>query len=214
MLLSAIEPGRLATATQHKWRALVQPRVLVLAGAYCCFLIGVLGIGIWLPQILKGFALTTTQIGVIAAGPYFVAAIAMVVWARLVDRNKRYLADYVTACTVAAVAFGCSVVLPAVGPALVGITLAVVGLNAARAPFFSLPPQFLTVAVAAGGIALINSVGNLGGFLGPFLVGWLKDWTGSYTAGLFVLAALLVVSALLALGMPILASEGRAVSSV
>ena len=80
-----------------------------------------------------------------------------------------------------------------------GLTVALVGMNSSRAPFFSMPSQFLTGAAAATGVAFINSFGNLGGFLGPYLMGWLRDTTGSFTAGLFCLGAILAMSGVIAM---------------
>jgi nitrate/nitrite transporter NarK len=179
--------------------ALFDPRVLILSLAYFCFIVGVLGIGIWLPQMLKDFGLDTWEIGVASALPYLFAAITMVVWARFVDRSRRYLKNYVLGCLVAAAGFGLSMSSVGVAVAMLGVTIAVIGLNAARAPFFSIPPLFLTGAASAGGVALINSFGNLGGFVGPYLMGRLKDYTGTFSFGLALLSAFLVASALFSL---------------
>jgi MFS family permease len=184
--------------------ALLDPRVLLLSLAYFCSIVGASGIGIWLPQMLKDFGLSTQEIGVVAALPYLLAAIAMILWARFVDRSRRYLKHYVFACLVAAAGFGLSMISPKVGIAMLGITIAVTGVSASRAPFFSIPPRFLAGAAAAGGVALINSFGNLGGFVGPYVMGWLKDYTGSFTAGLALLSAFLLASALLSLLLVVL----------
>jgi MFS family permease len=193
--------GQDRSSNQHKnlMPALLDPRVLILSLAYFCFIVGVLGIGIWLPQMLKGFGLGTQEIGVVSALPYLFAAVAMVTWARFVDRSRRYLKHYVMGCCVAAGGFALSMTSPRLSVAMLGTTIAVIGLNAARAPFFSIPPRFLAGAAAAGGVALINSFGNLGGFVGPYVMGWLKDSTGSFSAGLALLSAFLAISALLSL---------------
>ena len=82
-------------------------------------------------------------------------------------------------------------------PALVGITVVVIGVTTARAVFWSIPTRFLTGAAAAGGFAFINSVGTFGGFAGPLMMGWLKDLTGSFSAGILGMAAMLLISTLL-----------------
>ena len=87
--------------------------------------------------------------------------------------------------------------LHAFWPALIGITVAVIGVTTARAVFWSIPTRFLSGAAAAGGLAFINSVGTFGGFVGPFLVGWLKDQTGSFSMGMLGMAVMLVVSTVL-----------------
>jgi ACS family tartrate transporter-like MFS transporter len=79
---------------------------------------------------------------------------------------------------------------------MLGIAIALAGMNGARPAFFSIPPLFLHGTAAAAGIAMINSVGNMGGFVGPYLMGWLRDQTGSYVAGLLGLSVMLVLSAL------------------
>jgi MFS family permease len=198
--------GQDRTHNQHGsvMAALLDPRVLILSLAYFCFIVGVLGIGIWLPQMLKDFGLHTQEIGVVSALPYLFAAVAMVLWARFVDRSRRYLKHYVLGCLVAAGGFALSISSPTLVVATLGITVAVIGLNAARAPFFSIPPRFLAGAAAAGGVALINSFGNVGGFVGPYLMGWLKDSTGSFSAGLALLSAFLGASALLSLVLIVL----------
>jgi MFS transporter, ACS family, tartrate transporter len=101
--------------------------------------------------------------------------------------------------SMAAAGFALSVFSDALLPALLGLTVALAGLGAARPAFFSLPASFLTGMAAAGGLALINSAGSLGGVVGPFVVGWLKDLTGSFRAGLYSLAGALVLAALLTL---------------
>lgn len=189
--------------------ALKDVRVLLLCVIYFCFLVGVLGVAIWLPQILKEHGLTTMQIGFVSTLPYLAACIGMVAWARLVDRSKNYRRHYVIACLLAAAGFGFSVVFESLVPSMVGLIIAVVGMNSARAPFFSIPPKFLTGAAAAGGVALINSFGNLGGFLGPYAVGWLRDTTGSFSAGLYALTGMLFLSALLAMTLNITQAPRR-----
>jgi nitrate/nitrite transporter NarK len=81
---------------------------------------------------------------------------------------------------------------------VLGITIALIGINAARAIFWAIPPRFLSGAAAAGGFAFINTIGTIGGFVGPYMVGFLKDATGSFTAGLRGMAGLLVLTAIMA----------------
>ena len=125
------------------------------------------------------------------------AAVAMILSGRLIDRtggHTRYLA---IACLIAAAGFVSSVLYDDLLPALAGLTIALAGLGAARPAFFSIPPKFLTGVAAAGGLAFINSAGTLGGVVGPFVIGWLKEATGSFRAGLYTLAGALVLAALL-----------------
>src|SRR5215212_6846595 len=116
---------------------------------------------------------------------------------RLMDRTGGHVFYLAGSCLIAAAGFAFSVFYNALLPALLGLTVALIGLGAARPAFFSLPPTFLTGMAAAGGLALINSAGSLGGVVGPFVIGWLKDATGSFRAGLYSLAGALVLAALL-----------------
>ena len=91
--------------------------------------------------------------------------------------------------------------------ALIGVTVAVVGLSAIRPSFYVMPSRFLTGAAAAGGIGFINGVGNLGGMVGPIMVGWLKDATGSYAAGMLGMAGTLVIAMLLTLTLKLVVKD-------
>jgi cyanate permease len=84
-------------------------------------------------------------------------------------------------------------------PAVAWMSVAAIGIYGVKAPFWPLPSMFLTGSAAAGGIALINSVGNLGGFAGPYIMGWVKDATGSFKAGLYVLAGFGIAAAIVTL---------------
>jgi MFS transporter, ACS family, tartrate transporter len=146
--------------------------------------------------MLRQRGLSTTAIGFTSAFPYLVASIGMVVWSFRMDRTRAYLGNYVTGCAVAASGFALSVVVDSMPIMLIGISLALVGMNSCRPAIFSLLPRFLQGAAAAAGMAFVNSVGNLGGFFGPYMIGWLKDTTGSFTAGLYGLAGMLTLAAL------------------
>jgi MFS family permease len=177
--------------------ALRDKRTSLLAAIFFLLILGVLGPAYWMPLILKSHGLSDTQVGWVSAGPYLVAAGAMVLSGRLMDRTGGQVFYLAGACLIAAAGFAFSVFYDALLPALIGLTIALAGLGAARPAFFSIPPQFLTGIAAAGGLALINSAGSLGGVVGPFAVGWLKDATGSFRAGLYSLAGALVLAALL-----------------
>ncbi|PKP70075.1 MAG: MFS transporter [Alphaproteobacteria bacterium HGW-Alphaproteobacteria-5] len=197
-LRSALDREQASKALQaHRlWDVLVDPRVLLLSASYFCFLVGVLGITIWLPQILQGAGLSTMEIGLMSSLPYIGACVAMVVAAGAIDRSRRYVRAYAVGCLVGAAGFAVSVISGSLIWAMLGIAIALAGMNGARPAFFSIPPLFLHGTAAAAGIAMINSVGNMGGFVGPYLMGWLRDQTGSYVAGLLGLSVMLVLSAL------------------
>jgi ACS family tartrate transporter-like MFS transporter len=177
--------------------ALKDRKVLILTGILFSYWIGISGIAIWLPLILKGHGLTDTEVGLYSALPYLVGSVAMIFWARHIERTGKYLLNLAAACLLSAAGLGFSIMFESLFPALIGITFAVVGLSSVRPAFYSLPSRFLTGAAAAGGIAFINAVGSLGGYVGPWMVGTLKDVTNSFTTGMLAMSAMLVVAALL-----------------
>ena len=183
------------------------PRVLMLAVIQFGFVVCSYGVGIWLPMILKGLGLTNLATGFISAIPYVCATIAMLVWARHVDRGGSKIGNVAAACFLTGAGLVGSVITGSFLPSLIGLTLALMGATSARALFWAIPTRFLTGAAAAGGLAFINSVGAVGGFVGPFAMGWLKDATGSFTTGLIGLACFGVLSGLLTLSLRLLVRE-------
>lgn len=185
----------------HFWAALRDKRVLLLALIQFGFTTGSYGVGIWLPQIIKAAFHSNLTVGFVSAGPYVLASIAMLAWAARVDRSGRDIANLAAACGMAAVGLLLSIVFHAFWLSFAWLTLALIGITAARAIFWTIPARFLTGIAAAGGLAFINSVGTLGGFVGPAVIGWLKDATGSFSAGLAAMAGFLLLSTVLALAM-------------
>jgi nitrate/nitrite transporter NarK len=172
------------------------------------YIIGILGIGVWLPLILKSHGhLSNLQVGFLSAVPYIVGSVAMIPWARRVDKTRKYINNLAMAEFVAASGFVFAVIFSSLIPALIGITVAVIGLSSIRPFFYIMPSRFLTGAAAAGGIGFINGFGNLGGMVGPVMVGWLKDATGSYTAGMLGMAGTLVIAILLTLSLKLVVKE-------
>jgi MFS transporter, ACS family, tartrate transporter len=186
------------------WGALRDARVLVLSLAYFFFVTGSIGVNIWLPQILRPYGLATLEIGFISAIPYVLGAVALILWSRFLDRSRRYIKNYVIGCAVSGLGFLSSVVFDSLWLAVAGVSIAVIGMSGARPAIFCIPPKFLTGAAAAGGIALINSFGNLGGFLGPYAIGWIRQTTGEFSGALYFLAASMTLSAACALGVRLL----------
>ncbi|HEY0426401.1 MAG TPA: MFS transporter [Pyrinomonadaceae bacterium] len=176
-------------------QALLNARVWLFSLIYFGILIGLYGLGLWLPQIIKGFgALSNIQIGLLTVIPYFFAAIAMYLWGLHSDlTNERVwhvaLPAFLGAAGLAASAFFASPTL-----ALMALTVSAIGIYSSLPAFWTLPTAMLSGTAAAGGIALINSVGNLGGYLGPSLVGYLKDKTQNYAYGLLMLAVFIAIS--------------------
>jgi MFS transporter, ACS family, tartrate transporter len=180
------------------WAAMKDVRVLMLTGITFAFTIGSYGIGIWLPLILKGHGLSNMAVGWVTAIPYLFATIGMLAWARYVDYSGKKIYNLVAALILAAAGLAISVLFTSLVPAVICLTLALIGTISARTVFYTIPQSFLTGAAAAGGLAFINSVGAFGGFVGPYLVGFRKDATGSYDAGMLGMAAILLLSTALA----------------
>ncbi len=193
--LQTVLDAEQASKSAHSFRqSLTDPRVWLLAAILFSYIIGILGIGVWLPQILKSHHLTTTQIGWISAAPYVIASGAMLVWAKVLARKRRYILHLALTCATGAAGFIFSVVYSDLLPALFGLTIALIGLCSVRTCFYSIPSTFLSKQAAAGGIAFINATGSLGGLVGPYAVGWLKDATGSFNAGLIGMASMLCLA--------------------
>jgi MFS transporter, ACS family, tartrate transporter len=181
--------------------ALADQRVSLLAVIQFGFTLGSYGIGIFLPQIIKGFGLSNLAASSLAAVPYVFASVAMLWWSWHVDRAGRKIFNLGTACAVGFAGLVASVATANLALALTAITVALVGITSARAIFWPIPTRFLSGVGAAAGLAFINSIGTAGGFAGPYLMGWLRDLTGSFEVGLLVMAAILLVTTVLAFSL-------------
>ena len=173
-------------------------RVWVLAVLYLAIVIGFYGISLWLPLIVKRDfpGLAPFGLGLVTAIPYACAVVAMVAVGRSSDRRRErrwHLAMPLAVCAVGLVVAGISGSFTA----LIAVCVATAGVYAALGPFWTLPPAFLRGAAAAAGIAWINSVGNLGGFIGPYTLGRLADSPGGIGLGLVVLGVIAAVAAVL-----------------
>ena len=178
-------------------RALLHPIVWVLGLINLAFQSGSYGLTLWIPQIIKGLThFTDFEVGMISALPYFAAAVGMVVIGAHSDRTGERFAHIAGSMLVGAIGFIASAYLTSPVPGLIALTVAAVGDLGGRGPFWALPGRFLAGSASAGGIALINTFGALGGFVGPSLVGFVKNTTGSFQGGLVLLASLLIASAI------------------
>ena len=179
--------------------ALTRPRVLALGALYFLMVIGLYGIGFWMPQVIESFGLAPLHVGFLTAIPYLFAAIAMVLWGRHSDRTGERRWHIALPLLLAAAAFAWSAYAGPLLPTMIALTLATLGFYAAFGPFWSLPTALLTGTGAAAGLALVNSMGNAGGFAGPYIVGVLRQATGSFSAALLFLAGALALGGLMAL---------------
>ena len=201
----------LATEQQHRARTsrhglgegLFDRRVWLMATIYFCFVMGLYGVNLWLPQIVKGLSSGgDLEIGMITAIPSLAAALCMVRVGRASDRSgerRRYL---VLSLAAAAAGLFCSAITHNPFIELAAISVSFAGISSALGPFWAIPNEFLGGAAAAGGIALINSLGNLGGFAGPTLMGYMKQSTGGFAAGLALLALSIAAAASLSMLVP------------
>ena len=178
-------------------------KVWVLCAAYFGFIMGLYGIGFWLPSLIKASGISSpTTIGWLVAIPYSAAVVCMILTSRHSDRTGERRWHIAVPALVGAAALVVSTFVPQTPLwAIVTLTIATMGILTGLAQFWVLPPAFLGGAAAAAGIALINSVGNLAGFVSPFAVGWIKDTTGSTNNGLYVIAASLVVGGAIVLAV-------------
>ena len=198
-VLAAEAEAARTTGYAELGQALTRPRVLALGLLYFCIVIGFYGISFWMPQVIQTYGLNPLEIGFLTAIPYFFAAIAMVLWGAHSDRTGERIWHVALPLFLAGAAFAWSAATLPLALILVALTLATIGTYAAIGTFWSLPTSILTGTGAAAGLALINSMGNTGGLVGPPIIGAIKQETGSFTAALLFLAGALVIGALIAL---------------
>jgi cyanate permease len=178
--------------------ALTDWRVLMFAFVNFCAIIGSVGIGLWMPQILKGLGFSVVQVGFVAAVPYICGGVAMMYWARLSDQAADRSWFPVAGLLLGAVALlVCSYATGSVVLAVLALAGAVTGIMCYQSTFWPLPQGLLTGRAAAGGLALIVSIGNLGGFVGPYLIGEIRQSTGSFALALLAVAGFLLLGAAL-----------------
>jgi MFS family permease len=187
--------------------AVVDARVLILAAIQFGFTLGSYGIGIWLPLMLKEYHLSTLAISWTVAIPYLFASVGMILWARYVDRKGRRIVNLAITCFLGGAGLVAPILSGSLAVALIGFSVALVGVTAARAIFWTIPTRFLTGAAAAGGLAFINSIGTVGGFVGPSMMGWLKEFSGSYVVGLTAVAAVMIAATVASMSLKLVVSK-------
>ena len=178
------------------WEALFNPTVLLLSLNYFGIVVASLGVLLFVPQIIKSLGnLSNFQVGLVTMIPYIMGGIAMLVWGRISDRMQERRWNLFWSCSLATAGLVMTGLTIGNWWAVVGVSLATMGFYGSKGPFWAMPPMFLTGTAAAGTIAWINSIGNLGGFFGPWWVGFMKDTTGSFAGGLYGLALLCFIAA-------------------
>ena len=201
VLVSAMREDAAAAGTAHDaGAALRQPRIWILAVVYFAMVVALYAMGFWLPQMIRARSTGSDfVVGVLSAIPYLVGACGMVITARHSDRTgeRRW---HLAACgLIGGAAFAASTLSGSLAGSLVLLAVAVLGLGSMFGPFWALATAPLQGVGAATAIALVNSVGNTGGFAGPYMVGYLRDLTNSFTLGLVIIGAFMAGVPLLAL---------------
>ncbi len=201
-----------ATQKRFHWplrKSLTNPRILALSFVYFGVVYGLYALSFFLPQIVADFSETfdtsfsLMQTGLIVAVPYIVGTVAMVLWGRHSDRTQERVWHVAVPSVLSAVTIPVALYLDSPFAVMVAVTLTAIGIFGALPVFWALPSAFLVGASAAGGIALINSLGNLAGFGAPFVTGFLTDLTGSYRSGLWVVGVVMMLAAFVVLALGI-----------
>ena len=180
-------------------RGLANPRVLALALIYFGTSAGLYTLGIWAPQIIKELGVSSMTVGLLNAIPPIISVVAMILWSRHSDKTNERTWHVALACLTAAVGLAIAASTGSMFGLIAALTIVNVGISCSKPPLWSMPTMFLSGAAAATGIATINLIGNLGGFAGPAMIGWVKDQTGSFAGGLYFVAGLLILSTVLTL---------------
>jgi MFS family permease len=180
--------------------ALLSGRVLALSLCYFGVVLGLYGVILWVPQILAHAGIASGYVGIAVAIPYSVAAMAMVWWARRSDRLQERVRHIAVASVAAFLGLAaCAALVDSPLLSVAAISIGAAGTLAIVPIFWTLPAAILSGAAAAGAIALINAIGNVGGFAGPFVIGWIKDATGSFAWGLLAVGGGVLITGIIAL---------------
>jgi ACS family tartrate transporter-like MFS transporter len=184
--------------------ALLSPRLWIISIPYLCIVIAFYGVSFWLPQMVQASSgLGSSMVVLLSAIPYVAATVGLVIVGASSDRTGERRWHVAIPCLIGAAGFVLTVIAPqTLAISLATLSIAAFGIWGTLGPFWTLPTSFLRGTAAAGGIAVVNSVGNVGGFVGPSLVGWIRQTTGQFEAGLLMLAAFLIVGAIVVLAIP------------
>jgi MFS family permease len=188
--------GRIAD--RNLWKAMINAKVLLLAVNYFGIVTASLGMLYFIPQIIKSLGnFSNMEVGWLTMIPYICGGIGMVVWGRVSDSMNERRWNLLAACVLSTGGLALAGYMMGTWWALVGMSVAAIGFYGSKGPFFAMPPMFLSgTALAGAGFAWINSIGNLGGTVGPYYVGYMKDLTGNFAGGLYGLALLSLIAAI------------------
>lgn len=204
LLMANVDQDEAHKEAESVFTVMTSGRVWLCAAIYFSYVMGMYGVSFYLPTIIRAMGYKDPlDIGLISVIPYGVSVVVMLVVAKSADRTRERRWHVAVPGLAGALGLALSVVF-AKDPslAIAALTLGLSGIMATLPLFWSLPTAFLAGTGAAAGIALVNSLGNLSGFVSPYAVGWLKDATGSTDAGVYLLACGMVLGALLTLSVP------------
>jgi ACS family tartrate transporter-like MFS transporter len=177
------------------WQALVNPRVWALGIIYLGIITPSVGLVLFAPQIIKQAGLSNFATGFVTSIPYVAGVIGMIVWGHLSDRMNERRWNLFAGCVLSTAALIFAGWTVGTIVAVAAMCAATVGFYGSKGPFWSLPNTILSGTAAATGLAFVNSLGNLGGWFGPTIVGWLADKTGGFQGGLYALAGFCALAA-------------------
>ncbi len=199
LLAKNIAADNVGKTAQSASQGLKNPKIWLMSLIYFCFVMGLYGVSFWLPSIIKGMGVKSAlDIGLLTAIPWVVGAVGMVWVGRRSDRTDERRWHIIVPAVLGCVGFILSVQLASnTWLAMASLTLATTGILATLPLFWSLPTALLGGSAAAAGIALINSFGNLAGFVSPYMIGWIKDMTQSTDNGMYMLAGTMLLGGLL-----------------
>ncbi|ACU49278.1 MFS transporter [Brucella microti] len=199
-----IEADSKGKAASHSLMSLVKnPMLWVMTLIYFCFVMGQYGLTLWMPTLIRASGVTSNvTIGLLGAIPFICAIIAMVIFSRSADHYRERRWHLVVPALLGAVGFVVAASATNTTVSIIFLSMAAAGVLACAPLFWSLPTAILSGAAAAAGIALINSVANLAGFISPYMVGIIRDATHSSELGMYVLAGFLILGAAIVLCIP------------
>jgi ACS family tartrate transporter-like MFS transporter len=201
-LVGRLDAERRAVEAKGKfsiWQGMANPRVLLLSANYLGIVTPSLGLLLFAPQIIKSLGASNMLTGYATMLAYVCGALSMMFFGFISDRTGDRRWTLFTTCTISTVGLVMAGMMMGSWWSLVGMCLSTAGFYGTKGPFWAMPGMLLTGTAAAAGLAWINSIGNVGGALGPAIVGWLKTTTGSYSGGLYGLAVFTAAAALIAL---------------
>jgi D-galactonate transporter len=184
--------------------AFTDPRMWILCVMYCFILMGEYGVLFWMPSIIKDTGVKDPlQVGLLSAIPYTATVIAMFLVGRHSDKTRERRWHLALSGVAAALGLGITAMFPHdTLIAVCGLTLGTMGVMAVVSQFWNLPPTLLGGVAAAAGIALVNSMGNVAGFISPYMLGWVKQHTGTTSIGLYILAASMIIGSVMVFVLP------------